>query len=82
MKAEKCPKCGHETFICKHKGPHIGWYCARCGAWVRWIKQNKIAKQEQMSIEDLGVTIPEDRTCQSKVDEVQSLYDDDNLPWE
>ena len=82
MKAEKCPKCGHETFICKHKGPHIGWYCAKCGTWVRWIKQNKIATQEQMSMEDFGVTLPEERTCKCEIEDVNSLYDDDSLPWE
>lgn len=81
MEPEKCRKCGANTFIAKHKGPHIGWYCTRCGAWLRWIPQhnNKAVITEQQSIE-----IPEERTCRPKTDDIDinSLYDDDSLPWE
>ena len=85
MKAEKCPKCGHETFICKHKGPHVGWYCARCGAWVRWIPQHnkkaQLNESHQMSIDEfMQEAGPEQATM--KEEDIPSLYDSDDLPWE
>ena len=100
MKEDKCPKCGCTSLEAKHKGPHIGWYCTKCGAWVRWIPQhNKKAElnephqisieefmqeaaPEQMSHEELGITLPEEKACKSEIDDINSLYDDDDLPWE
>ena len=40
MEPEKCRKCGNNVFEARHKGPHIGWYCTKCGAWLRWIPQH------------------------------------------
>lgn len=83
MEPEKCRKCGNNVFEARHKGPHIGWYCTKCGAWLRWIPKNgQIAKTRQMSMEDFGVTLPEERTCKCEIEDVNSLYDDDSLPWE
>lgn len=81
---ECCKKCGSTSLEIKHVGPHIGWYCTKCGAWLRWIKQNKKKPQEpqQLSMEDFGITMPEEKTCKPKIEEVNSLYDDDSLPWE
>ena len=105
MEPEKCRKCGNNVFEARHVGPHIGWYCTKCGAWLRWIPQhNKKAKlnepkqmsieefmkeaaPEQMSNEELGVTLPEERTQPAKL-KLSSLYgemqkdDNDDLPWE
>lgn len=83
MEPERCKKCGSTSFEAKHVGPHIGWYCTKCGAWLRWIPQNnKKRKPEphQISIEEfMQETAPEQASMK---DEVQSLYDDDDLPWE
>lgn len=105
MEPEKCRKCGNNVFEARHKGPHIGWYCTKCGAWLRWIPQHNKKAQlngphqmsiekfmqeaapEQMSNEELGITLPEERTQPAKL-KLSSLYgemqkdDDDNLPWE
>lgn len=84
MEPEKCGKCGSNVFEARHVGPHIGWYCTKCGAWLRWIPQNskkaRLNEPKQMSMEDFGVTLPEERTQPTKP--VHSLYDDDDLPWE
>lgn len=105
MEPEKCRKCGSTSFEARHKGPHIGWYCTKCGAWLRWIPQHnkkahlnepkqmsieefmQEAAPEQMSNEELGVTLPEERTQPTKL-KLSSLYgemqkdDNDDLPWE
>ena len=88
---EKCKKCGANTFVAKHKGPRIGWYCTRCGAWLRWIPQHnkkaKLDEPKQLSMEDFGITLPEERTQPAKL-KLSSLYgemqkdDNDTLPWE
>ena len=86
MEPERCRKCGSTSFVAKHKGPHIGWYCTKCGTWLRWIPQHdnkaQLTEPHQMSIEDLGITMPEDRNCKPSVEDIHSLYDKDALPWE
>lgn len=100
IEPERCRKCGNNVFEARHKGPHIGWYCTKCGAWLRWIPQHNKKAQlneprqmsieefmqeaapEQMSDEELGVTLLEEKACKSEIDDINSLYDDDNLPWE
>lgn len=83
MEPERCKKCGSTSFETKHVGPHIGWYCTKCGAWLRWIPQNnkkKKQKPHQISIDEwMQQNAPEQASMK---DEVQSLYDDDDLPWE
>lgn len=74
IKPEKCPKCGHETFVAKHKGPHIGWYCARCGQWIRWIPKSSIILPEEGTCPPY---MPENFSRDTTTDE-----DDDDLPWE
>jgi hypothetical protein len=39
-----CKKCGHEEFIYRESGKHIGEYCANCEAWQKWIPQNNPIK--------------------------------------
>lgn len=89
MEPERCKKCGSTSFETKYVGPHIGWYCTKCGAWLRWIPQHgnkaKLNEPKQMSMEDFGVTLPEERTQPVKL-KLSSLYGeiqkDDDLPWE
>lgn len=35
-----CKKCNHPVFVYTRRGTHIGQYCAKCGAWHKWIPQN------------------------------------------
>jgi uncharacterized protein (DUF3820 family) len=35
-----CKKCNHPVFVYTKKGNHIGQYCAKCGAWQKWMPQN------------------------------------------
>lgn len=76
MKPEVCRKCGCNVFEAKQKGPHIGWYCTKCGAWVRWIPKSKFNESKQMSIEDLGINVQEERN------KPESSCIKDYLPWE
>lgn len=39
---EFCKKCGCGTFIYKTVYPHVGKYCAHCGAWQKWVPKNEI----------------------------------------
>lgn len=76
MEPERCRKCGGTSFEARHKGSHIGWYCTKCGAWLRWIPQHnkkaQLNEPHQMSIEEfMQETAPEQATMKS-----------DNLPWE
>lgn len=76
MEAEKCRKCGNNVFEAKHVGPHIGWYCTKCGAWLRWIPQYRKKKREpephQISIDEfMQEAAPE-----------QAAIKGDDLPWE
>jgi ribosomal protein S27AE len=85
MESEKCKKCGSTSFEARHKGPHIGWYCTKCGAWLRWIPQYRKRKREpephQISIDEfMQEAAPEQATM--KDEDIPSLYDDDDLPWE
>lgn len=85
MEPEKCRKCGNNVFEAKHVGPHIGWYCTKCGAWLRWIPQYRKRKREpephQISIDEfMQEAAPEQAAM--KDEDIPSLYDDDDLPWE
>ena len=74
MEPEKCRKCGCTSFEAKHVGPHIGWYCTKCGAWIKWLPKHKKQKQEphQMSIDEfMQEAAPE-----------QAAIKGDDLPWE
>ena len=35
-----CRACGYDDYIEAKRGPHIGYYCADCGAFIRWKKQD------------------------------------------
>jgi hypothetical protein len=34
-----CPKCQSNNTVQSKRGPHIGEYCADCGAHIRWVPQ-------------------------------------------
>ncbi len=35
-----CPECGCEEIRKAQSGPHEGEFCAACGKWIKWLKQN------------------------------------------
>lgn len=35
-----CSRCNGMDFTEKNVPPHIGLYCADCGKWFKWVKQN------------------------------------------
>ena len=32
----KCKKCDSTEFMTENRGPHVGIYCAECGAFLKW----------------------------------------------
>lgn len=72
MTSHKCLKCNNtDDFVITRKGPHIGLYCKKCGAWIKWIKKNEgkvyqitmddIVKREQNTELDTEGTFPSDK---------------------
>jgi len=39
-KLERCGHCRSANLQQHEKGPHLGLYCADCGAWIRWIPRH------------------------------------------
>lgn len=37
-----CTKCESHGYVLKSKGPHMGAYCAKCDAWIKWIPRAEI----------------------------------------
>lgn len=35
-----CKKCSHTIFVYSIVNKHLGQYCAKCGAWQKWMPQN------------------------------------------
>lgn len=40
-----CIKCGNNKMTYKQVGPHIGLYCASCGAWLKWVNKKYVPKE-------------------------------------
>lgn len=54
MTSHKCSKCNNaDDFVITRKGPHIGLYCKKCGAWIKWIKKNE-GKVYQITMDDIA----------------------------
>lgn len=70
-----CKHCGCNVATYKEKGPHIGRYCAHCGKWDKWMPiKDKSDELHQMSIEEF--------LEETNNNNIESLYDTDDLPWE
>lgn len=41
-----CKYCRSDKLVKRHNGPHIGIYCATCGKWQQWVKQNSPKERE------------------------------------
>ena len=66
-----CKKCGCTEHYRKDVPPHIGAYCANCGAWITWVPK---ALQKQY----------EDAVAQQVRNEICTIkpIGDDKPPWE
>lgn len=84
MKPENCRKCGNNSFEARRVGPHIGWYCTKCGAWLRWIPQyNKKAQlnePHQMSIEEFMQEAAPEQASMTNEERTETYFG--KLPWE
>ena len=47
-----CKKCGSTDFYTKPKGPHIGAYCSKCNAWLKWMPQGSGLTAKQTVIDE------------------------------
>ena len=50
-----CKKCGSSELYLKKKGPQIGAYCNKCGAWIKWV-----SKKDQPAFTRKGFKIHEE----------------------
>lgn len=84
MEPERCKKCGSTSFEAKHVGPHIGWYCTKCGAWLRWIPQYRKKKRKsephQISIEEFMQEAAPEQTKMTDEERTEAYFG--KLPWE
>ena len=81
-----CKKCGCIHFYTKAKGPHMGLYCIKCGAWLKWIPGSSSLKAKQTITDDMS-----SKSITAKIVDTQSLKDearrnyeenlDDEVPW-
>lgn len=70
-----CKYCHCTVATFKEKGPHVGRYCAHCGKWDKWMPiKNEPDEVHQITIEELIKEINKKN--------IESLYDDNDLPWE
>ena len=76
---DKCPKCNNTSFIVRNVGPHVGLYCEKCGAWIRWIKQHK-KKAHQMSIEEFVQEAAPKQASMTDEERTEAYFG--KLPWE
>lgn len=50
---DKCKYCGNDNeFKLIPRGPHMGIYCAKCGKWLKWVKQKEVDKNHQITMEE------------------------------
>lgn len=50
---DKCKYCGNDNeFKLIPRGPHMGIYCAKCGKWLKWVKQKEFDKNHQITMEE------------------------------
>lgn len=51
-----CARCGNdESFELKEKSPHIGIYCKKCGAWIKWANDLEIKQLSKQELNDFNL---------------------------
>lgn len=49
-----CQKCGCEDVVEKERGPHLGQYCAGCGAFDRWLPKPRSIEESLEAVMPFG----------------------------
>lgn len=82
IEPERCKKCGCTSFEARHVGQHIGWYCTKCGAWLRWIPQHNKKKQKphQISINEFMQEAAPEQASMTDEERTEAYFG--KLPWE
>lgn len=84
MTSHKCLKCNNANdFVITRKGPHIGLYCKKCGAWIKWIKKNE-GKVYQITMDDIvkgEENAESDTEGNALSDEEREVATFGELPW-
>lgn len=44
----KCNKCYNDMIFVRHRGPHLGFYCADCLSWIKWANVKEKQYYEQI----------------------------------
>ena len=63
----KCKRCGHTEFYLKEKSPHVGAFCCKCNAWLKWVPSKERGNYSFLLIESEGKS------------NLEPLFDDDSL---
>lgn len=56
-KPEACSRCQSINFQEREKGPHLGRFCADCGAWLRWLSRREAGNFR--AVPAVGTRLPE-----------------------
>ena len=49
-----CNRCGSEQFEEREQGPHVGLFCTKCSAWIKWIPQQMTEEKADCFIMPFG----------------------------
>lgn len=58
----QCKKCGCKEIVVKQANTQTGAYCAKCGAWIKWLRGSEINETYKTCFEN-----PENRQKVSRV---------------
>lgn len=80
---DKCKYCGNDNeFKLIPCGPHIGIYCAKCGKWLKWVKQKEVDKNHQITMEEYMASLDnKNNNSELSDEEITEAYFNE-LPWE
>lgn len=80
---DKCKYCGNDNefklILC---GPHMGIYCAKCGKWLKWVKQKEVDKNHQITMEEYMASLDNKNNNSELSDEETTKAYFGELPWE
>lgn len=79
---DKCKYCGNDNeFKLIPRGPHMGIYCAKCGKWLKWVKQKEVDKNHQITMEEYMASLDNKNNNSELSDEETTKAYFGELPW-